>query len=94
LPKFEASYGSKAALALVVFSLPRRFFLATSFSSGWLGTQATFRIRKIPIKNRPEWWGRRPSLLQWKGGIAVSQPLLYNYLSPNMITNEDRELRR
>jgi hypothetical protein len=23
-----------------------------------------------------------------------SQPLLYNYLSPNMITNEDRELRR
>ena len=27
------------------------------------------------------------------GGIAVSQPFLYNYLSPNMITNEDRELR-
>ena len=75
-------------------SLPRRFFLATSFSSGWLGKQATFSIGKIPINNRPEWWGRRPSLLQWKGGRALSQPLLYNYLSPNMITNEDRELRR
>jgi hypothetical protein len=24
---------------------------------------------------------------------AVSQPFLYNYLSPNMITNEDRELQ-
>lgn len=45
-----------------------RFFLATSFSSGWLGKQATFSIGQIPINNRPEWWGRRPSLLQWKGG--------------------------
>ncbi len=44
------------------------FFLATSFSSGWLGKQATFSIGQIPINNRPEWWGRRPSLLQWKGG--------------------------
>ena len=34
-------------------SLPRRFFLATSFSSGWLGKQATFSIGKIPINNRP-----------------------------------------
>lgn len=40
----------------------------TSFSSGWLGKQATFSIGQIPINNRPEWWGRRPSLLQWKGG--------------------------
>lgn len=49
-------------------SLPRRFFLATSFSSGWLGKQATFSIGQIPINNRSEWWGRRPSLLQWKRG--------------------------
>ncbi|KAI3729905.1 hypothetical protein L6452_18577 [Arctium lappa] len=28
------------------------------------------------------------------GGRALSQPLLYNYLSPNMITNEDRELHK
>ncbi|KAL3520251.1 hypothetical protein ACH5RR_018400 [Cinchona calisaya] len=35
-----------------------------------------------------------PPYFNGKGGIAVSQPLLYNYLSPNMITNEDRELRR
>ena len=49
-------------------SRPRRFFLATSLSSGWLGKQATFSIGKIPINNRPEWWGRRPPLLQWKGG--------------------------
>lgn len=52
--------------------LPRRLFLATSFSSGWLGKQqAIFSIGKIRInkeKNRPEWWGRRPSLLQCKGG--------------------------
>ena len=82
------------SFASTTASLPRRFFLATSLSSGWLGKQATFNIGQIPINNRPEWWGRRPSLLQWKGGRALSQPLLYNYLSPNMITNEDRELRR
>ena len=35
-----------------------------------------------------------PPYFNGKGGIAVSQPLLYNHLSPNMITNEDRELRR
>lgn len=57
--------GSKASTTA---SLPRRFFLATSFSSGWLGKQATFRIGQIPINNRAEWWGRRPSPLQWKGG--------------------------
>lgn len=39
-----------------------------SGESGWLGKQATFSIVQIPINNRPEWWGRRPSLLQWKGG--------------------------
>lgn len=39
--------GSKASTTA---SLPRRFFLATSFSSGWLGKQqATFSIGKIPI---------------------------------------------
>lgn len=45
-----------------------RFLVVLAFSSGWLGKQATFSIGKIPINNRPEWWGRRPSLLQWKGG--------------------------
>ena len=53
-------------------------FLATSFSSGRLGKQAIFSIGKIPINNRPEWWGRRPSLLQWKGGNRrfTAAPLL------------------
>ncbi|KAK9168787.1 hypothetical protein Syun_000927 [Stephania yunnanensis] len=58
------------------------------------GKQATFNIGQIPINNRSEWWGRRPPYFNGKGGIAVSQPPLYYYLSPNMITNEDRELRR
>ncbi|PPR83088.1 hypothetical protein GOBAR_AA37625 [Gossypium barbadense] len=44
--------GSKA---FTTASLPRRFFLATSFSSGWLGNQAIFSIGKIPINNRPDW---------------------------------------
>lgn len=44
--------GSKASH---IASLPHRFFLVTSFSSGWLGKQATFNISKIPIKNRSEW---------------------------------------
>lgn len=39
-------------------------------------------VKSLSKKNRPEWWGRRPPLFQWKGGIAVSQPFLYNYLSP------------
>lgn len=64
-PSTTTTGGGKASTTA---SLPRRFFLATSFSSGWLGKQATFSIGKIPINNRPEWWGRRPSLLQWKGG--------------------------
>jgi hypothetical protein len=25
-------------------------------------------VKSLSINNRPEWWGRRPSLLQWKGG--------------------------
>ena len=64
-PSTTTTGGSKASTTA---SLPRRFFLATSFSSGWLGKQATFSIGKIPINNRPEWWGRGPPLLQWKGG--------------------------
>uniref|UniRef100_K4CCK7 Uncharacterized protein n=1 Tax=Solanum lycopersicum TaxID=4081 RepID=K4CCK7_SOLLC len=53
-------------------------FLETSFSSGQLGKQAIFSIVKISINNRPEWWGRRPSLLQWKGGNCrfTAAPLL------------------
>jgi hypothetical protein len=32
-----------------------------------------------------------PSTTTTGGGIAVSQPLLYNYLSPNMINHERRQ---
>ena len=71
-------------------------FLVASFwrlasRRGFLGLQATFRIGTLSIIGRN---GRFGTLLQWKGGIAVSQSLLVNYLSPNMITNSDRELRR
>ena len=37
-------------------------FLATSFSSGWLGKQATFSIGKIPINKRPECRGQGENL--------------------------------
>ncbi|KAG5585840.1 hypothetical protein H5410_046274 [Solanum commersonii] len=59
-------------------------FLATTFSSGRPGKQAIFSIGKIPINNRSEWWGRRPSLLQWKGGnrrFAVAPLLTVKWLS-------------
>lgn len=63
----------------------------TSFSSGWLAKQATFSIGEIPINNRPEWWGRRPSLLQWKGGNRrfTAAPLQLPFAQ-----HDHRELRR
>lgn len=74
-------------------SLPRRFFLATSFSSGWLGKLPSASVKSLSIIGRNGGEGG-PPYFNGKGGIALSQPPLYNYLSPNMITNEDRELRR
>lgn len=71
--------------------------LAASF---WrLASQVGGLVSKLPSASVKSLIGRNggeggPPYFNGKGGIAVSQPLLYNYLSPNMITNEDRELRR
>lgn len=48
-------------------SLPRRFFLATSFSTqvgGLVSKLPSASVKSLSIIGR----GRRPSLLQWKGG--------------------------
>lgn len=74
-------------------------FLVASFwrlasRRGFLGLQALSILKSIGTLSIIGRNGRFGTLLQWKGGIAVSQSLLVNYLSPNMITNSDRELRR
>ena len=74
--------GSKASQ---IASLPRRFFLATSILSGWLGKQVTFSISKILKKNKSEWWERRPSLLQFSQPLhfyKLSKPSFVPYLGP------------
>jgi hypothetical protein len=81
--------GGGEALLRRQLSLPRRFFLASQ--AGGLLPSASVKSLSIIGRNGGE---GGPPYFNGKGGIVVSQPLLYNSLSPNMITNEDRELRR
>ena len=75
------------------------FWRLASPVGGLLGKQATFSIGKIPINNRPEWWGRRPSLLQWKGGnrrftaAPLQLPFAQGTSSENNVGNRVRTFR-
>ena len=74
-------------------------FLVASFwrLASWVGGLVSNKLPSASVKSlskkkeaRMVGKGARPTSME-RG--AVSQPFLYNYLSPNMITNEDRELQ-
>ena len=65
-----------------------------SRSSPEFGIHATLSIDKIPKNNRPNGWEGSLPNFNGKERIVISQLILYNYLSPNMITNKDKELHR
>ncbi|EEF33149.1 conserved hypothetical protein [Ricinus communis] len=56
-------------------------------------------VKSLSKKNRPEWWGRRPSLLQWKGGnrrftaVPLQLPFAQGTSSENNVGNRVRTFR-
>ena len=85
--------GGEAKLRRQLRFLVASFWRLASQVGGLVSKLPSASVKSLSIIGRNGGEGG-PTYFNGKGGIAVSQPLLYNYLSPNMITNEDRELRR
>ena len=85
--------GGGAKLLRQLRFLVASFWRLASQVGGLVSKLPSASVKSLSIIGRNGGEGG-PPYFNGKGGIAVSQPLLYNYLSPNMITNEDRELRR
>lgn len=85
--------GGEAKLRRQLRFLVASFWRLASQAGGLVSKLPSASVKSLSIIGRNGGEGG-PPYFNGKGRIAVSQPLLYNYLSPNMITNEDRELRR
>ena len=90
-PSTSTTGGGKLRRQLRV--LAASFWRLASQVGGLVSKLPSASVKSLSIIGRNGGEGG-PPYFNGKGGIAVSQPPLYNYLSPNMITNEDRELRR
>ncbi|KAL2457076.1 Uncharacterized protein Adt_21399 [Abeliophyllum distichum] len=84
--------GGEALLRRQLRFLVASFWRLASQVGGLVSKLPSASVKSLSIIGQNG--GEGSLLFNGKGGIALSQPLLYNYLSPNMITNEDRELRR
>lgn len=82
--------GGAKLLRQLRFLVPSFWRLASQVG-GLVSKLTSASVKSLSIIGRNVGEGG-PPYFNGKGGIAVSQPL--NYLSPTMITNEDRELRR
>ena len=92
-PSTTTTGGGGALLRRQLRFLVASFWRLASQVGGLVSKLPSASVKSLSIIGRNGGEGG-PPYFNGKGGIAVSQPLLYNHLSPNMITNEDRELRR
>jgi len=90
-PSTTTTGGGEAKLLRQLRFLVASFWRLASQAGGLVSKLPSASVKSLSIIGRNGGEGGPPPF-NGKGGIAVSQPLLY--LSPNMITNEDRELRR
>lgn len=84
--------GGEALLLRQLRFLVASFWRLASQVGGLVSKLPSASVKSLSIIGRNGGEGGPPHFNE-KGGIAFSQPLLYYYPLPNMITNEDRELR-